>query len=99
MAAAPVRFKDSFFGIVLAPLVYKIIPMTRDHADASKDVNKEQHNTGIPNKLHPEDSARNEEMTEKYTDDDHNVADSVRINNPNRNVDKEDVTNAGGYRN
>ena len=42
---------------------------------------------------------RDQELTDKYTKDDQGIADHVRTNNPNRNVDKEDATNAGGYRN
>ncbi len=37
-------------------------------------------------------------MTEKYTDDEAKVADHVREMHPNRNTNKEDATNAGGYK-
>lgn len=59
--------------------------MSRDHVGAPSDAHKEQHNTGIPNKLGPEDMAQNEEMTEKYTEDDTDVKEKIRTNHPNRN--------------
>jgi hypothetical protein len=61
--------------------------------------NKSDKGTGVPADKFTEDLQRDQELTEKYTNDDQDVADHVRQNNPNRNVDKEDATNAGGYRN
>ena len=65
----------------------------------SPSTTHDQKGTGIPSKLTTDDVERTEEMTEKYTDDDRDIADGVRTNNPNRNTDKDDATNAGGYRN
>lgn len=59
--------------------------MSRDHVGAPGDAHKEQKNTGIPNKLKPEDMPRNEEMTEKYTEDDTEIKENIRTNHPNRN--------------
>ena len=73
--------------------------MSRDHVGTPGDNSNEQHQTGIPSKMQPEDINRNEDLTENYTNDDQDIADHVRVNNPNRNVDKGDATNAGGYRN
>lgn len=36
-------------------------------------------------------------MTDKYMDDDDELSDHVRKENPNRNLDKEDPTSAGPY--
>ncbi len=55
--------------------------------------------TGVPMNDSGKNRERNDDLTEKYTDDDNQIAEGVRTNNPNRNVDKEDATNAGGYRN
>jgi len=41
---------------------------------------------------------QDQEISDKYTDGDNGLAEGVRENNPNRNVDKEDATNAGGYK-
>ena len=61
--------------------------------------NKSDQGTGIPADKYNEDMQRDQELSDKYTKDEEEVADHVRQNNPNRNVDKEDATNAGGYRN
>ena len=55
--------------------------------------------TGVPSKIDPEKLEKDEEITEKYTDDDQKIADSVRLKHPNRNTDKLPPTNAGGYKN
>lgn len=70
--------------------------MARDHAGRADD-GKDQHNTGIPNNIDP--NKMDQDVTEKYTHDDQEIADHLRTNNPNRNVDKNDATKAGGYRN
>ena len=61
--------------------------------------NKNDQGTGIPADKYTEDMQQDQELSDKYTKDEEEVADHVRQNNPNRNVDKEDATNAGGYRN
>ena len=60
--------------------------------------NKNDEGTGVPTGKNVDDMQRDQELTEKYTDDNQDIADSVRTNNPNRNVDKTDATNAGGYK-
>ena len=60
--------------------------------------NKSDAGTGVPTDKFVDNMERNDELTEKYTDDNQNIADSVRSNNANRNVDKPDATNAGGYK-
>lgn len=59
--------------------------------------NKSSQGTGIPSKF-DKDMDRDKELTDEYTDNDQDVSDSVRQNNPNRNTDKEDATTAGGYK-
>ncbi|HVG42748.1 MAG TPA: hypothetical protein VM888_14145 [Chitinophagaceae bacterium] len=57
-----------------------------------------EQNTGKPSKLGPDDLQQNEQMTDKYTNDDQDIKEGIRTNNPNRNTEKDDATNAGGYR-
>ncbi len=45
------------------------------------------------------DLVKDKEITEKYTDEDKDIAGNVQTNNPNRNTYKTDATNAGGYKN
>lgn len=55
--------------------------------------------TGSPSNMQPGKNAKDKRLTEKYTNKDQSVASHVKTNNDNRNTDKEDSTNAGGYRN
>ncbi len=55
--------------------------------------------TGTPDKMKDKDLEKDKKLTRQYTDDDESIADNVATNNPNRNVDKTDATNAGGYKN
>lgn len=59
--------------------------MSRDHAGAPSGGQHEKNNTGIPQKLGSDDMPNNEEMTEKYTEDDMEVKEKIRTNHPNRN--------------
>jgi hypothetical protein len=74
--------------------------MGKDHRGQPSGTNRDEKAiaTGKPMKMAPEDMPRNEEMTEKYTQDDSDIANNVRTTNPNRNTDKGDATNIGGYR-
>lgn len=49
--------------------------------------------TGTPSKIR-----NDKKLTEKYTEEDKKIADGIRTNDTNRNTQKEDPTNAGGYR-
>ena len=55
--------------------------------------------TGIPSDFKPRDLKKDKEITQKYTDDDKKLADQVPSKHRNRNVDKENSTNAHGYKN
>lgn len=72
--------------------------MGKDHRGQSSSTNKSNEDTGIPAGKFVEDEQRDQEMTDKYTDSESAIAQSVQQNNPNRNVDKDDATTAGGYR-
>jgi hypothetical protein len=72
--------------------------MAKNHRGRPSNTNGEQ-GTGKPAKLQPEDLHKNDEMTEKYTDDDSEIGENVQTRHPNRNTDKGDATTAGGYKN
>ena len=55
--------------------------------------------TGVPADFSEEKLEKDDLLTERYTENENEVAKNVRQNNPNRNVDKDDATNAGGYKN
>jgi hypothetical protein len=61
--------------------------------------NKSENKTGVPSNSTPDKMPQNQDMTEKYTEDENDVADNVQVRHPNRNTDKNDATNAGGYKN
>lgn len=72
--------------------------MGKDHRGQSSGTNKSE-DSGVPQEKYTENMERDQELTDRYTDGKGNVADGVPQQNPNRNVDKGDATNAGGYRN
>lgn len=53
--------------------------------------NKNNEGTGIPTDKFVNQPHQDREMTEKYTEGEQEIADSVRTNHPNRNTDKEDT--------
>ena len=53
--------------------------------------------TGLVPELKDQDLKKTNELTNKYIDGVDELADNVREIDPNRNTDKEDPTNAGGY--
>jgi hypothetical protein len=68
--------------------------MARDHAGKPSGVNDSESRTGIPS----QPGKSNDSTTEKYTEDDRDIAENVRVRHPNRNTDKENASNAGGYK-
>jgi hypothetical protein len=60
--------------------------------------NKSDKGTGIPTDKFVDNMDRDKELTDEYTDRDQDVADGIQQNNPNRNTEKTDATNAGGYK-
>lgn len=61
-------------------------------------VNKPEPRTGVPSQVSDDNRANDERMTEQYTNDDGGISDGIRTMHPNRNEDKDDATNIGGYR-
>jgi hypothetical protein len=73
--------------------------MGKDHLGQPSGTNKSE-GTGVPaGGQNLDNLQRDQELTDQYTDDDRNIAQGVRSANPNRNVDKDDATNKGGYTN
>jgi len=60
--------------------------------------NEPMQGTGVPSKVNDENMPNDQRLTDEYTNEDGEIADGVRTMNPNRNVDKDDATNIGGYR-
>jgi hypothetical protein len=55
--------------------------------------------TGIPSNIQPNKQEEDNNLTDEFTQDDEKIADHVKTKHPNRNVDKNNATNAGGYKN
>ncbi|MFL5773312.1 MAG: hypothetical protein ACJ75F_09150 [Flavisolibacter sp.] len=72
--------------------------MARDHAGKPTGANTSESSTGIPSNISPENEQENRNMTEKYTEDDKSIAENVHTRHPNRNTEKDDATNIGGYK-
>lgn len=62
--------------------------------DKSKD-----ESSGMLSDFRPSQEEKHEKTSGKYMEDDEKIAGNVRVKHPNRNVDKDDATNAGGYKN
>ena len=60
--------------------------------------NKPGGGTGIPANISTEKGKQDNDITEKYTTDDNEIVEGVRTRHSNRNEDKGDATNIGGYR-
>ena len=69
------------------------------HKGKPSGANKPEHPTGIPTNYSPETQKRDHQVTRKYTENDRKLSEHVRTRHPNRNVNKTDATNGGGYRN
>jgi len=78
-----------FFHKIILHL--KIITMRLDKGKPS-GINKSE-GTGVPSKV-KHDMKKDDELTRRHTDEDVRA----RTRKPNRNTDKGDPTNAGGYR-
>ena len=73
--------------------------MGKDHRGHPSGTNKSDEGTGTPaSDKYIKDPEQDEALTNRYTNDDESIADNVRQNNANRNTDKGDATNAGGYK-
>ncbi|HEV8285225.1 MAG TPA: hypothetical protein VGQ09_13000 [Chitinophagaceae bacterium] len=71
--------------------------MGKDHRGQPSGSNK-QEGLGIKRDMPAENLKRNEEIREKYTKNEDDLAENVKQKHPNRNRNKKNATNAGGYR-
>ena len=71
--------------------------MGRDHLGKPSDTSKGD-NTGLRKEMPEEKFEQDQAATDKYTDGNNEVADNIHVRHPNRNTDKDDATNAGGYK-
>ena len=62
-------------------------------------VNKPMEGTGVPTVVNDENGPNDQRLTDEYTNDDSEINEGTRTMHPNRNEDKGDATNIGGYRN
>jgi len=72
--------------------------MGKENKGQPSGTNKSE-GTGLTADIQNQDLEKDKEMTEKYIKAEDELADGVRKADPNRNVDKGDATNAGGYKN
>lgn len=73
--------------------------MGKENKGRPSGVNKSDEGTGVPTgDQFIENPKRDQHLTDEYTNEDREVSDNVQQNNPNRNTDKGDATNAGGYK-
>lgn len=70
--------------------------MGKENKGQPSGTNKSE-GTGLVPELKDQDLEKTRELTDKYIDHVDKLADNVRKEHPNRNTDKEDPTNAGGY--
>jgi hypothetical protein len=55
--------------------------------------------TGVPSDFKPAHLKRDKKVRKKYITDEEKIAEGVKTKHPNRNVNKPNATNAGGYKN
>jgi hypothetical protein len=55
--------------------------------------------TGTPSNFSNKNAGGDKRLTKKYTKNDDKIAEGVKTQHPNRNVNKLHATNAGGYKN
>jgi hypothetical protein len=79
-------------------LICKNHSMSKEKGKPS-GINKSESVTGTPSTIKKDE--QDNKQNDKYTKDgeEEQLAEGVRIKHPNRNVDKNDATNAGGYKN
>ena len=71
--------------------------MKNDKKTTKETINRTVETHIDPNREN-ENKNQSEKVSQKYMDDKDDLVDGVREMNPNRNVDKDDATNAGGYK-
>ena len=55
--------------------------------------------TGMPSSFTPQHTNNDRKQTRKYTNESDDQIGKVNMRHPNRNTDKNNPTNAGGYKN
>jgi hypothetical protein len=68
------------------------------HNGKPSGANKSEDETGLRPGLPLDEVQQDKEMTEKYTENEEQIAKNVHVRHPNRNTNKTDATNAGGYK-
>lgn len=71
--------------------------MGKENKGKPSGINK-QEGLGESQNVSHENLKEDQRITEEYTENPNKLADHVREANPNRNTDKTDATNAGGYK-
>lgn len=71
--------------------------MGRDHLGKPTDTSKEDQ-TGLRRDQPADITGKDKDAAEKFTDENGNISGDIHVRHPNRNPDKEDSTNAGGYK-
>jgi hypothetical protein len=71
--------------------------MGKDHRGQPSGTNRNE-GLGSRSELKPEQLEQDEQLTDKYTKSENEIADNVPVRHSNRNTDKDDATNAGGYK-
>ncbi len=69
------------------------------HKGKPSGINKPTIGTGVPSDFKPSGAKKDKKLTKKFTKDDTELAENVKLKHRNRNVNKNDATNAGRYRN
>ena len=70
------------------------------HKGKPSGINKpDNKSTGVPSDFKPGHLERDKKLSKKYTTGDEKIAEGVKTQHPNRNVNKPNATNAGGYKN
>lgn len=72
--------------------------MRKDLKGHPSGVNKSE-GTGLSTDMQNQDLKRDEKITDKYIAKPDKIAGNVHVRHHNRNTDKDDATDAGGYKN
>ena len=84
-------------------MAYELYPVLKSFFMSTRDKGKpsgsnKQEGLGLRPDMPAENEKQDREMTEKYTAGEDEAAENLPLRHPNRNTDKDDATNAGGYK-
>ena len=71
--------------------------MGKDHRGQPSGANR-QEGTGLRPDMPEEKFEQDQQMSEKYSEGEDGIPGNIPVRHPNRNTDKGDATNAGGYK-